>query len=487
MSAYRAIFWSFLTQYALFGMSFVVSVVLARLLGPHEMGIFSVAVALTILLQDVQGFSLNQFIVREADLRPAHLRTAFGISITISAIFSVALLIGAAPIAEFYGEPKIEMVLYILVLANLLFPIGLPAQALLMREMRYRDLFVINITAVTVAAAIGIWLAATQGIGALAQAWYVLVVAVVKSSLLLLYKPEHIRLRPSLEKWRAMTGFGSRMLGLSLTGSAMARGPDLIIGRLVNMVSVGLYSRASGITEQAFRLLYPGGGGALFSLLAQRRNAGRDLTDPYFKAVAYFTATIFPAFFALALMAEPVIMLLYGQSWLEAARILQWLCLSQAIMSAAVTHYEMPVVMGRLDLLLASEATHLSLGLSIFVAMTWFWGIEGAAAGRVAHALIFVSVNLIVLRKLLGFPLRRLFSTLLRCMVAAAVTGLPALVVRLAYHSAPEQIPFGVMVGTALLTGAAWLLGLKVAGHPLYHEVRGWMRGRLAAFQAAMR
>src|SRR5262249_39786110 len=120
MTVRRATYYSFGAPHAGLLINFTATVVIARNLTPHEIGIFTVSAAFVTLSQVIRDSGIANYLIQERDLTPERLRTAMGTSLVAGILLALAIVAIASPLAAFYGEPGVAHVLHILVFTFLL-------------------------------------------------------------------------------------------------------------------------------------------------------------------------------------------------------------------------------------------------------------------------------------------------------------------------------------------------------------------------------
>src|SRR4051794_10079354 len=202
----RAVYISAVARYSDMIVQFVSVMLIARLLTPEEIGVFSISVAVIALAQTLREFGLGAYVVQERELDRSHIRSAFGVALVLA--WTIALLITAAsgPLAIFYGREGIRDVLLVLALTFLISPIGLPAQAMLIRELQFGKLYLVQLVSSAVQVTASITLA-TLGFSYLSMAWASLIGGVAGIAVLSFLKPHLVFMTPSLAAGRRLAAF----------------------------------------------------------------------------------------------------------------------------------------------------------------------------------------------------------------------------------------------------------------------------------------
>ena len=283
---------------------------------------------------------------------------------------------------------------------------------------------------------------------------------------------------PTLQGARPILGFGSGMSALYVSGAIGVRTPDLVIGRLISMLAVGLYSRASSLAAQLVTLVAGAVGGVFYPAFRRIRDRGDHLAPPYLRVVAGYTAVTWPAMAFLAAGAQPVIAALYGPRWSGAAPLLAWVALSELFFIALPLHTEIPVLIGA-DQAAARVQPARHPGLARPAARRC--AVEPRRRGDVAHRL----------RHRLVRHLCRLHAPDDRLRIGATCCpsmprarrprrqrsrrccwSMPA-------GALPARVDFALLAASAAAGCLAWLATLFLVRHPARHEIAGMVQTML--------
>ena len=208
MNPRTALAWSFAERYASFAITFASTVLLARLLTPAQVGVFSLSMALLAVLGIVRDFGVSEYLIQERELTPARVSTAFGVALAVGWPLALAVYCSRGLVAGFFNEPLVADVLAVLSLQMALVPITSPVFALLNRELDFRRVFVLQL-ACNVTQSTATLVLAWMGFGSLALAWGPVVNVGVQTVLLLTWRTTRRRfVAPSLRNWRDVTTFG---------------------------------------------------------------------------------------------------------------------------------------------------------------------------------------------------------------------------------------------------------------------------------------
>ena len=321
MSVRGAAVWAMGAQYVGFAMQFATSVVISRFfLNPAEVGLFSIALAAALLVAVLQDFGLSRYIAGLPVIDGAEVERCSTVALLFSLVVAGIIAAAAWPMAALYDQPALAPILLIIAGSYLALPLAVVPMAMMARAMQFRGHAIVTVGGTVAQCGVGIALA-WAGWSSFALAWATLAAGLARGGIAQ-------ALRPSppwplrFDSVRAVLSFGSRSSVLYLTGGLGTRTPDLIVGKLLSLTAVGLYSRAVGLSDQ-FRQLIAGAMGSVFyPAFARIRDRGEPLGPSYLRVCAGYSAIIWPGMAGLALAAEPLVRILYGPEWMGVAPLL---------------------------------------------------------------------------------------------------------------------------------------------------------------------
>ncbi|MCK7578236.1 MAG: lipopolysaccharide biosynthesis protein [Chromatiales bacterium] len=445
---------------------FISSLIIVRLLTPHEIGIFSIGSVIVSFTHVVRDLGVSNYLIQERELTPDRIRAAQSILILTSWGMALLIFLLAEPLAVFYTEPGVALTLWVLALSFLLLPIGAVTVALLTREMAFGRIFLINISGVIVHNATSILLA-WLGFGFISLAWGAVAGVVTAMIGSLIVRSATQPWLPGVRAWRRVFSAGSKLSGTSILYEIGLGGPELITGRMLGLEALAYYSRAFGAGTMALRALVDSLLPVAIPFFAQQARTGTDAASSYLRGLAYMSVLSFPLFFCLAVTAEPLIHLLYGSQWLQAARPMQILCIGFGFL--AITNIAGAVLVGAglLGTNLRMQAMFQPLKL-VFAFVGSFAGLAGVAIG-VATADTALSVyGIWRANQHLGVTLKETLRTLARSLGVAMGTALLTWLT-LRYFETSESLL--IQLSSAFIAaGLGWIGLIMLLKHPLRDE-----------------
>ena len=225
-----AILFSVGEKYLIFVIQFVSSIAIARLLSPHEIGIFSIGSLVLSFSHALRDLGISNYLIQERELTPERLRTAGTITLTMSWFLACVAWLASEPLAAFYREDGVGEVLNVLALNFLILPLGSVSGALLRRNMQFDKLIRINLAASLTQSLLGIALC-YHGVGFIGLAWAAVAATAVTVALTLLIGGRAASLRPALGEWRHVMSTGGRFSASAMLNELGLAAPEIIVGK----------------------------------------------------------------------------------------------------------------------------------------------------------------------------------------------------------------------------------------------------------------
>jgi len=142
-----------------FALQFATAVIVARLLTPSEIGVYSIAVITLSAAHVIRDFGVVAYLVKEAELSVEKIRAASGLSFVVSWALAALICMASFPVARFYNEPRLLHLTWVLALNFVMIPFGAVSMAILRRELQMGRIFTIRVGSAVASAATVVTLA----------------------------------------------------------------------------------------------------------------------------------------------------------------------------------------------------------------------------------------------------------------------------------------------------------------------------------------
>jgi len=326
-SILNGFFWSTGSQLLVTFITLVVNIVLARLLGPKEFGIIGIVVFFTTLANVFVASGMGAAIVRLPKYRLEDLKTAFTLNLAISILFYVIIVFASPHIALFYNEPRLKKILLVSGLVLFINAFQVVNNAILVREMRFKQRALYQLVSTLLSSLIAI-AAAAFGFGV----WSLVVLQLSMPLFMVLhlffFETFTAKLGWSRMSIRNLFSFGVNITLANLINTAFQNIYQLIIGKYFSIVQVGYFYQAQKLEKVPGNILNYFVQNVLFSGLSKLQHDVQGFNRTYNKFIRVLT--IFMGFISafVYLYGKEIIMLLYGDEWINSAVYLQMLIIA---------------------------------------------------------------------------------------------------------------------------------------------------------------
>jgi O-antigen/teichoic acid export membrane protein len=310
------------------------NLLLTRLLFPHAFGLVAILNIVNMGLQLLSDIGIEPAVVQsERGEEPKFLNTAWTMQVLRGAILYAIALLLAWPLARLYREPQLIPVLMIGCFSVFITGLHSTSMYTLRRRLQIGKLTIIELTGQIAAVVVMIpWAYFSRSVWALVGGSLVFAGARVSASYMFSTGHRH-RLEVDADSRKALADFGKWIFGSSALYFVARQGDRLLVGRLLGVADLGIYSIAVLLNEAMSTVLQRVTSGVLFPAFSRLREAGEDrLRSAYYRARLALDGILLPALGALTMLAPSIVHILYDQRYAAAGWIFQYLTIRLALM-----------------------------------------------------------------------------------------------------------------------------------------------------------
>lgn len=346
--------WSALQSVLNYGISFVVGIVLARLLDPSEYGLIGMAFIFITLSTVIADSGLTNSLIRKTDATDEDYQTVFSVNLAISVLLYVVLFFGAGLIADFFREPRLVMVVRVLGVLVIINAFSQIQRTILTKRIDFKSQTKVSIVAAVVSGVTGIAMA-YKGFGVWALITQQLVQTVVRTAAYWIYTQWIPHFRFSKERFLEHFDFGWKLLISNIISAFFKETTNAVIGRYYSVQSLGYYAKSRRITEIFSINLTESVNRVTYPVMSEMKSDPLRLLSAYRRMIR---TTMLPTFFCMLMLtavAQPLILTLIGEKWLPSVGMVQVLCFYLMLYPLHAINLNMLQVAGRSDLYLKLE------------------------------------------------------------------------------------------------------------------------------------
>ncbi len=434
------------------------AVALARLLSPHELGVFAAGTILIAFLDTVAEGGLRTALIQRNEAVDEAAETVFWGTLATGAALSLAALAVSPAVGHVFVSDQAGLIAAVVAPTMLISASTSVPNALLQRNFNVKRFMVLG-PAVSTSFAVSSVTAALLGMGVWSMVigtYFQYAALFVASWALVEWRPG--RARPSYRLWREMARFGLPLTGGQLVGRTQGMLKGVITGRVLGAAALGQLRYGERLARIPFSAVLEVGAYALLPAFARVAHDTLRLRSMFLTALRVGTIGV-AGFTALLLaLGEPAVVLLLGERWRDAglvAAAMAGLGLGSVFTTMAA---EAIKGAGRTSLINWQTGTDFGVSMMLLLVLIGPLGVVGVGLAVSLTALTVGGVMLVVARRVVGVSGRDLrlavAPSLTAMLVAAACTAaLDRLLIRADEH--------GVAAGLALVAAES-ILGATV-------------------------
>lgn len=359
----KGVAWSGIDNVVQFGVTFVVSIVLARLLSPDDYGLLGLIAVFTAVCTALINGGFTTALIRKKDATDDDYNTAFIVNLGISLLLYIVIFLCSPLIANFFERHELVGLTRVSSLGMIIGALALVQQTRLTKRIDFKTQAKITLIASVCSGVIGIVMACFD-FGVWALVAQQLSVQTLRTVLLWFYNKWVPKLRFSSKSFHELFGFGWKMMVSGVLDTVWKELYQVIVGKFYSPATLGQYTRAkqfsqlfsSNLTSVIQRVTYP--------VLSNIQDDKERMIVAYrriIKTTMFITAI---SMFWLGAISEPLLYCLIGPKWHEAATYLPLICISGSLYPLHAINLNMLQVQGRSDLFLGLEIVKKIVGLA---------------------------------------------------------------------------------------------------------------------------
>ena len=417
----KGVGWSFIDNLSSSGVSFLVGLVLARLLTPSEYGIMAILTIFIAVSSSIVDSGFSNALIRKTDAKRVDYNTVFLFNLVVSGLLYVVLFFAAPAISVFFKEPLLVEVMRVIGWVLIINALGIIPRTLFVKDVNFKTQTKVSLIASVSSGVLGIGMA-LAGMGV----WSLVGQQLSRQLLNTLFLWIYCTWRPiwefSLQSFRELFGFGSKLLLSGLLDTVFKEIYSLVIGRCYTSAQLGQYTRASqfnqifssNLTTVIQRVSYP--------VLSSIQDESDRLREAYRKVIKSTMLITFACMLGLAAVAKPLIVILIGEKWMPAVGFLQIICFSGMLYPLHAINLNILQVKGRSDLFLKLEIIKKIIAVGPLI-LGVLLSIEYMLWGSVCTSLIAYFLNSYYSANLINYPTKEQIKDILPTFLVSFATA----------------------------------------------------------------
>lgn len=413
--------WKFGERILAQGVSFVLSLVLARLLMPEEYGTVALVMVFINLANVFITSGLGDSLIQKKDADEKDFSTMFYCSMAMSIVLYIIMFISAPLIANFYDNPSLTSIIRVLSIQIPLGGVKTIQHAYVIKRMMFKKFFFSTLGGTLFSGVVGIVLA-YHGAGV----WAIVVQYLTNSTIDMIVLFITVNWRPhayfDLKVAKELFSYGWKLTVAQFLNTAYGNIRNLFIGKLYTESELAFYNKGDQFPNLIINNINNSINTVLFPAMAQENENKQRLKMITRRAMKLSAYLIFPIMVGLIAVSEPLIRILLTDKWLPCVPYLCISCVYWMFQPCQTANVQVIKALGRSDLYLKLEVAKKVFGIVILLASLKF-GVLAIALSNVILAVFSAILNIFPNKELINYGYREQIRDLLPALLLSIVMG----------------------------------------------------------------
>lgn len=443
--------WRFAERCGAQCVSFIVSIVLARLLDPEVYGTVALVTVFTVILQVFIDSGLGTALIQKKEADDLDFSTVFYFNFVVCFVLYICMFWAAPYIAYFYNRPELVSLVRVISLTLIISGVKNIQQAYVSRNMLFKRFFFATIGGTVFSAVIGI-IMAYKGFGVWALVAQQLSNAAIDTLILWITVKWRPKWMFSFDRLKGLLSFGWKLLISALLDTGYNNIRQLIIGKLYSSVDLAYYNKGKQFPNLIVTNINTSIDSVLLPVMSKEQDDAEQIKRMMRKSISLSTYIMAPLMMGLAFVAPTVIELILTDKWLPCVPFLRIFCITYMFYPIHTANLNAINAMGRSDLFLKLEVIKKFVGIVLLISTMWS-GVMVMAYSLLISSFLSQIINSWPNRKLLNYGYLEQLKDILPGILLAVFMGICVCVL--------EYLPLSniVILFMQILLGATIYIG----------------------------
>lgn len=404
---------------------FVFGIILARLLTPADFGLIGMLSIFIGISQVFIDSGMGSALVQKHSPKETDYSTVFVFNFGVSLVFYAILFLAAPFIADFFNQPQLTFLTRILTLNFVFSSLGLVQRSRLLVHLDFKNLSKVNLASSFIGGIVGIIMAYT-GYGVMALVAQTLTISIANVAILWLISHWTPSLKFTRESFHNLFGYGSKLLAAGIYAKLFQEIYNIIIGRAYSAGELGFYTRSRSFTEMAAQSITNIINQVSFPILSSLQHDRERMISVNKRLIRMSAFVMIPIMTLIAVLAEPIVILLLTEKWRSVIPLLQWMVFARIFYPMSAINMNLLKAIGRSDWFLKVDLAKFPV-IIITLIITVPLGVNAIVVGQVFISFVAYLINTYLPGRYFGYGAGRQMKDLLPIiaisLVMAFVTG----------------------------------------------------------------
>lgn len=405
----------------------VIGALLSRILTPKEFGLIGMIRFFSGFIMQFSKFGFGPALVQKAEVDELQFSSIHWMNLFVGIVLTGIMMVISPFIASFYGEHQLQMLSIVLATTFFISSITSLHNTMCTRNMDFAAPVIARLISLLIGGGTALVLV-FRGLGVWSLVWQAIIAEAANTGLLWIFSKWRPRFQFQISKVKELLRFGLNLQGSRLLDHFSKNTDKLVVGKYIGATGLGYYDKAFSLMLLSRDLTKPLGY-VLFPAFSRVQDDLKSVSTGYLRCTQYLFSILFPLMFTGVILAEEIIIVLYGEQWYPSVPLMKMLCVAGTFQAIeATTHW----------IFLSQGRTEIQLKLRLFQAIVRItsliigvrWGIKGVAFSYTLASALITPVSLYHVTRLIKLSLPKLMRQFLPGLICTAIMGMVLYIVR---------------------------------------------------------
>lgn len=420
----KALGWSGFLQSFSQALSFVIGIFIARLLTPDDFGLVAMVMVFVAFSQLFSDLGFSAALIQRKGVRAIHYISCFWFNSFIGLCLTLIMFTASGAVANFYERQELIGISQSLSVLFLLTSASSVPKAKLLKNLRHKDIGVVEIISNLAAGLFAVALA-IYNYSFWSLVGQLLALNIIRLLLLFKISKLSLSLHFSFKELRTLLSFSSTVFGTKVIREGASQIDKLLVGKFIDSSTLGLYSRAYSLMLFPIQNISRVVANVMFPAFSKIQDQPDRVGAIFLKTIGCISFLTFPILLGFATVAPHFIKVVFGEQWLGMTFFLQFFCILGLLLSVVTVTGSIYLGLGRPDLQLKVNLITQPLKI-VCLSVGVMFGIDGLLVGYFVSFMVSVfitwSVAMTLVRMNISHILKSIFPALGLSILMAGVT-----------------------------------------------------------------
>ena len=421
-SVVSGLIWSFGERITAQLVTFLITILLARILTPEDYGTVSLILVFVTLANVFVSNGFGESLIQKRDSNERDFSTIFWCGFSFSILLYILLFVSSPYIAAFYGNDMLSPLIRVLALKIPISSISTIQHAYVSKHMQFKKFFFSTLGGTIISGVVGV-IMASNGFGPWAVVFQYLINTTIDTIVLLFTVPWRPHFFFDFTSAKRLMSFGWKMTLSSFINSAYGEIRSLIVGKIYSSGDLAQYKRGQQFPQLFITNINTAVSSVIYPTISMVNNNLTDVKRLTRRSMAVTAYIIFPMMVGLSIIAEPLVLFLLTEKWLPCVPFLQLACISFGLQPIQTANCQAIKAIGRSDVYLVTEIMKKAIGIGLLLGFM-NRSVMAVAITDVIAICISAIISIVPNKRLINYGLLEQAKDLMPSILLSAVMGL---------------------------------------------------------------